>query len=100
MRKGTTPSFVFELPIEVDTIKNAKVIFSFNNDVKLEKYLKQCAASGNKLTVKLTQEETFLFECNATVKIQLRVVTVNGDALASDVFSVFVHQCLDDEVIE
>lgn len=99
MRKGTTPSFVFELPFGTEKISNAKVIFSLNNQVKLEKYLTDCNIKDNIITVKLSQEETFLFDCNSTIKIQLRVLTVNGDALASDVFTVFAYQCLDDEVI-
>lgn len=99
MRKGTTPSFVFELPFGIDQIQNAKVTFSTGGKTKLEKYLSDCSMSGKEITVKLSQEETFLFECNTPVKVQLRVVTVSGDALSSDVFDIFAFQCLDDEVI-
>lgn len=99
MRKGTTPTFEFELPFDISIIENAKIVFSFNKEVRLEKYLADCEQDGNTLRLKLTQEETFLFECNSTVNIQVRVLTIGGDALASDIFNMFTCQCLDGEVL-
>lgn len=101
MRKGTTPTFEFELPSDFDVsiISNAKIVFLFKNDVKLEKYLCDCEQDGRILRFTLSQEETFLFECNSTVKIQMRIVTTGGEALASDIFDVFASRCLDDEVL-
>lgn len=99
MRKGTTPSLTFKLPFTVGTISNAKVTLC-QRHVKLEKRLCDCEINEeDSLTIKLTQEETFLFDCNSYINVQLRVVTENGDALASDVFNIPVAQCLDDEVI-
>lgn len=98
MRKGTTPTLTFKLPFDVAMLSNAKVTLCQGN-VRLEKKLCDCGTTDDSLTVKLTQEETFLFDCKSTVKAQLRVVTTNGEALASDVFTILVAQCLDDEVI-
>lgn len=98
MRKGTTPSLTFKLPFEVAMLANAKITLC-QEDVQLEKKLCDCETTEDSLTVKLTQEETFMFDCNSIVKAQLRVVTVSGDALASDIFKILVSQCLDDEVI-
>ena len=98
MRKGTTPTLTFELPFEVAMLSNAKVTINQEN-VQLEKRLADCETTENSLTVKLTQEETFLFDCNSRIKVQLRVVTLSGDALASDIFNISVAQCLDEEVI-
>ena len=98
MRKGTTPTLTFKLPFETAMLANAKVTLR-QDDAVLEKRLCDCATAENSLTVKLTQEETFLFDCNSHIKAQLRVVTINGDALASDIFTIFVAQCLDNEVI-
>lgn len=102
MRKGTTPIFEFELPSDFDisAIENAKATFSFDGDVKVEKYLCDCKQDGHVLKFKLTQEETFLFECNSYVSIQLRVVTVAGEAFTSDPFEVFAYKCFDSEVLE
>lgn len=99
MRKGTTPSLTFKLPFSVGTISNAKITLCQRN-VKLVKRLCDCEITEeDSLTIKLTQEETFLFDCNTYIKVQLRVVTEYGDALASEVYSIFVAQCLDEEVL-
>lgn len=98
MRKGTTPSLTFKLPFEVSNLKNAKVTLC-QDGVCVEKYLCDCQTTDDTLTVRLTQNDTFQFMCNSTIDVQLRVVTVNGEALASDVFHLFVDECLDEEVI-
>ena len=101
MRKGTTPTLTFELPpdVPVAEIANAKVTLC-QGDVRLEKKLCDCQTSENTLSVKLTQEETLLFACRSRLRFQLRVLTVGGDALATDVMEMFVHELLDEEVLE
>lgn len=100
MRKGTTPTLTFKLPFDAEMIKNAKITLCQKNAIVLEKKLCDCKKTQDSIEIKLTQEETFLFDCNSIIEAQLRVVTVNGDALASDVFKMFVAQCLDEEVLE
>lgn len=99
MRQGTTPEFVFELPFSTDDVKNAKVIFVPYGGSKLEKRLDDCAFDGNKISVKLSQAETFRFDCNNPVKVQLRILTNNDEALSSDTFIVDIDKCLDNEVL-
>ena len=100
MRKGTTPTFTFTIPFGAELIKTAKVIFEGDNGVKLEKRTEDCGLSENEVSVRLTQEDTFLFDCNEYIKVQLRIITTAGDALATDPARVFVAECLDDEVLE
>lgn len=98
MIRGTTPSFTFKLPFDVALLANAKVTIC-QGDTTLEKKLCDCSVNENALTVRLTQEETFLFDCHSFVKVQLRVVSVHGEALSTEVFDVRVKQCLDEEVL-
>lgn len=98
MIRGTTPSFTFKLPFPVDMVANAKVTL-LQGETMLEKKLCDCEASEDTLTVRLTQEETFLFQCTAFIKVQLRVVTTRGEALSTPVYDVFVKTCLDEEVL-
>ncbi len=98
MRKGTTPTFTFELPFSTDLLTKARVIFE-KGDTQLPKELNTASFDGNTIKVRLTQEETFLFPCNSQIKVQLRVLTKNGEALASDPFIIFVEECLDNEVL-
>lgn len=98
MIRGTTPSFTFKLPFPVAALANAKLTIR-QGETTLEKKLCDCEAGENILAFKLTQEETFLFDCHSFVKVQLRVVTERGDALATGVYDVPVNQCLDGEVL-
>lgn len=99
MTQGTTPEFVFELPFSTDNIKNAKVIFASYGGTKLEKQFKDCHFEGNKITVKLTQSETFRFDCTKSLNIQLRILTHNDEALLSNTFVTDVCKCFDNEVL-
>ena len=99
MRKGTTPTLIFTLPFASELIATAKVTFCQLEKVKLEKHTKDFTMKDNTLSLKLTQAETFLFNCNENIRLQLRVVTTSGEALATDVYTVFVSECLDGEVI-
>jgi hypothetical protein len=98
MRKGTTPTLTFKIPFEVSMLSNAKVTF-LQGDIRLEKKLSDFTTTEDSLTIKLTQEETFLFDSDSPIQVQLRVVTIHDDVLASDIFRIFAEQCLDSEVI-
>lgn len=100
MRKGTTPIIEFTLPFSTDLVAKAKVIIKYKEDSKLTKYARAEDFDGNTIRVKLTQEETFLFDCNSYVKVLLRVLTTSGDPLVSDVYTEFIEECFDDEVLE
>jgi hypothetical protein len=100
MRKGTTPIFTFTLPFATVLVQKAKVIFEYDDEQQLCKVLTADNFKGETISVQLTQEETFKFSCNSHIKVQLRVLTVDGDALTSDVYTVFVEECLDNEVLK
>lgn len=99
MRRGTTPTFTFELPFDITTLSRVRIIFSQEDNVIFVKELNECQVSGNILSVELTQEETFKFDCKKTAQIQIRVLTLGGEAPASDVMVVDVMKCLDNEVL-
>ena len=100
MRKGTTPIIEFTLPFSTDLVAKAKVIIKYKDNSKLIKYANAADFDGNTIRVKLTQVETFLFDCNSFVKVLLRVLTTSGDSLVSDVYTEFVEECFDDEVLQ
>lgn len=96
---GTTPTHTFGLPFETDVISKIKVTYAQNGRVILEKKDKQCVLDGNTVSIKLTQEDTFLFEYGKNVEIQMRILTAGGDALASNIRIISVDKCLDSEVL-
>ena len=99
MRKGTAPIIEFTLPFSTELVAKAKVIIKYKGGSKLTKYAKAEDFDGNTIRVQLSQEETFLFDCNSAAKVLLRVLTTNGDPLVSDVYDVFIEECFDDEVL-
>lgn len=99
MRKGTTPTHVFELPFDVSVIKKVKILYSQNFKVIVCKKETDCQMSGNTVTTELTQEETLKFNQNMPLDIQMRILTMNDKALLSDTYRTTVCCCYDREVL-
>lgn len=96
---GTTPTHTFDLPFKTDVISKIKVTYAQNGRVILEKRNEECAFNENTVALKLTQEDTFLFDYNKNVEIQARILTVGGDAIASKIRTISANKCLDSEVL-
>lgn len=96
MIRGTTPTYVFNLPFDVATIDKARVIFR-QKDICVKK--DEVIMEGSTITITLTQEDTLKFKCGSIVEAQVRVITNGGESLASYVVSINVYECLDDEVL-
>ena len=99
MIKGTTPTHTFEVDIDTDSIKEVKVTYSQQDKVIVEKRTEECDITQGKIQTKLTQEETFKFDHLVLVYAQLRILTINGDVLATDLIMLPVSKCLDEEVL-
>lgn len=100
MRKGTTPTHTFVLPITADTIKNIEITYSQNNEIVLQKDIYDCTIEGNVVSVTLSQLETFAFADNVNVEIQVRALDHTDHVLASTISSVSLERCLSDEVLQ
>ena len=100
MIRGTTPTHIFTLPFGIETIKTIQIIYAQSGAEKLTKSNEDCMLDGNTVTVKLTQEDTFLFDDGVCVEVQVRVLTNGGDALASRVMRVRCEECLSCEVLQ
>lgn len=100
MRRGTTPTHTFTLPFDVDMLKEIRVIYAQGGETIFVRTAAECELNGNTVTIKLTQEETLAFECHKPVRIQVRALTMGGDALASDILEVVPSACLENEVME
>lgn len=100
MIRGTTPTHIFKLPFDTNLIKCCKIIYSQNNEKILEKETSDCALEAKEIIVKLSQEETFLFDCHYLVDIQVRILAKDGSAIASKIIKASVGTCLDNEVLK
>jgi hypothetical protein len=98
MIRGTTPTLEFVLPFETSLLAEAYVTLAQSDGVVLDKPLSECTLDGNKMTVKLTQEDTLKLK-PGPVEIQIRAKTENGDALASDIILTSASKILKDGAI-
>lgn len=99
MIRGTTPTLEFGLPISKESIADAFVSFSQNQKLVIDKPLSACSCEGNKLTVRLEQEDTLKLVADQLTEIQLRVKTTDGEALASQIIKVDTYRIIKDGVI-
>jgi hypothetical protein len=99
MIKGTTPTHTFSLPFGTELIKTIEITYAQSGTVVLTKGNTDCTFEENDVSVRLSQEDTFLFADGTCVEIQVRVLTLGGDAIASPVMRVHCHDCLSCEVL-
>ena len=100
MIRGTTPTHIFELEISVENIADLEIAYSQNDRVLFYKRKDDCVLDGNTITLSLTQEETFMFDCSKrVVEIQIRIKTIDGKVPISDIIIDNVEKCLFDCVI-
>ena len=100
MFKGTTPTHTFEVNIDTSLIKEVKIIYCQRDREILVKRTDECTLGDNEISTKLSQEDTFLFDDNTFATVQLRVLTIDEEALITDPIMVSVGKCLDEEVLK
>lgn len=111
MIRATTPKHIFTFDVNPEeTFSEILITYAQNEKIILEKHKSDltfeiCDCFGGKPVytafVKLTQEETKLFAANpkGVVNIQVRAITEDGDAIASDIEQISVQNVLNDEVL-
>lgn len=99
MIRGTTPLLEFIVPFDTSTLAEAWVTLAQNDEVVVDKRLRDCKVDPNKLSVRLTQEETLKLQAFRLTDIQIRVRTVEGEALASEIFAERTDRILKEGVI-
>lgn len=99
MIRGTTPTHVFTLPFDVELIADLRISYGQNNGEIICKTIDDCTLNGNTISVTLTQEDTYKFNCGQQAKAQVKIRTHAGDVLASEFIFISVERCLNEEVI-
>lgn len=101
--RGTTPCHRFKIPDEFADVEfeKAYLTYSQSGTIRVEKTLDDMTRNETTFEVQLSQEETLSFvgKNAPDVKIQLRLLTVDGKALASKVKKIDVDDILKDGVI-
>lgn len=99
MHKGTTPKHTFKIPFKTETIAILRVTYAQRDEIVVEKTEADCTLEGDEIIVKLSQEETLSFDENEFVKIQIRIITTDGEALVSNKIRLSVGDVLNKEVL-
>lgn len=94
MRRGTTPTFTFDVDLDL-TGWDYYVTFEQGSREITRKDAEVIPANegGCQMLVRLTQEETLAFKAGVKGKAQIRACK-DGDAVASTVFEFPVHDVL------
>ena len=99
MIKGTTPTHTFHIPVSAEEVKKVKITYKQCGITVLTKREDECEIVDYAVSVRLTQEDTFKFNENELVCLQIRVITQNDEALACEPFYRDLFGCLDTEVL-
>ena len=102
MIRGTTPTLQFTLPFDTEKLKEGYITLTQSRIVTLEKALADCSCKGKIVRVRLTQEETLKLmegKRRGVTELQLRVLTKNDEALASDIIQLDIGGILKEGVI-
>lgn len=103
MTRGTTPTYCFALPFEVDTLSAWCISFAQRG---VEKFSVEEDGEGVKtvdclIALTLSQSDTLRLEAGVDVQIQLRgLVAETGEAIASEILTVAVEPVLKEGVLE
>ena len=101
MRRGSTPTHWFPLPIEADLVEKLELIYKQSGKTMLEKDLTNgIVLEGEVASLELTEAETFAFDSFGLVSIQARILTKGGQVLPSNVITVTVGELLFSDTIE
>lgn len=99
MRRGTTPTISITVKGLSDIQIDKAYLTLKQRGIVVEKTEADIEIDGDMLRATLTQEETLGFMAGAKINVQLRVLSENGTAYASNIVTVPVGEILKDGVI-
>ena len=92
----TTPTHSFIVNLDTAFISTIEVVYKQGNEIVLTKNnFSDFTLEPNKISWKLTEDDTRAFDEKRPVKIQMYVTTTAGDALTTKVCEVQVGEVLD-----
>ena len=96
MIRGTTPTLTFTLPFSTSTIRSLMLTFSQSGKEVFTLEKEDCTLDDTSVIVHLTQEQTLKFLTTALVEIQMRVLTTDNQAIASEIITCSIDKVLKD----
>lgn len=95
MYRGTTPTNMFTVDIDLTTATKIYITYKQQDRVAIEKSLPDIEVASDKLTVILTQEDTLKL-APGKVDMQIRALFPDHTAVASDIIETTAERILKD----
>lgn len=99
MRRGTTPTLTFNLPFNVEEIRNCEVYFSQGDSLVIEKPMEDCVLEDTTLQVTLSQADTLALDEEEKCEVQIRFVFLDGSVAATEIIKDRVKKILKESEI-
>lgn len=99
MRRGTTPTHIFKVPIDLRSAVKVYITYKQDGEIKVEKSKDDMEITEDKITLQLTQQDTLAFSTIGEVEIQCRARYADGAAPASKIKKVLVCKILKEGII-
>lgn len=101
MRRGTTPTLRINIDQDLTGCWYRVILSQANSRYRIVKKDSQCTLSedGKTIDVFLSQEETYLFDHDFNLKVQVRY-GLGEKAFATNIVRMSVYEILEDDVIE
>lgn len=96
MIRGTTPTLTFDIPLETTLIDALYITFAQGGENVVEKTIDDVILDEKSIVLKLSQVETLRFLNNTITEIQIRLKTLSGEALASEIILIPTERILKD----
>lgn len=98
MFRGTTPTNIFNVDLDLTTAEVIYITYKQNNRVVFEKDINDITVTSEALTVRLSQDDTLKLE-EREVEIQIRARFPDETAVASNIIKTTASRILKDGVI-
>ena len=101
MIRATTPTHTFTFPKDIAPADCDKILITYKQGNKkvLEKTETDLTIGESSVSYTFTQEDTKLFTDREKASVQMRVLLLTGEALASDIMQFSIKPVLNDEVL-
>lgn len=99
--RGTTPTHDFDLPYPIELIKDLRLTYGQGGKTVFVKTKEECVLEKGKISVLLTQEETFSLNPRKNLDIEIRVQLTNNQVVRTeDPITLRVIDTMNEEVME
>ncbi len=92
MRRGSTPTFIFSLPLDTSCLKEIEIFFLQKGQLILTVDRQALSMDGKEVSFMMSEQESMAFASSLPAEIQIRLVTTDGTVWISEIRSFSVRK--------